>query len=156
MLFRSAADLVLQGLDTSTVTVDLTRSAATDEQQPNAMVLDAVDRQRTIDSMAEARRWAEQGNYEAARATVHAAYRLTAVNHSEAAAGYLADMDEGLLNLSSAGIYQARGAHQMASAVQSHSAQRSNRVWSDDATRSPYATPTKMRMRSKPDSTADP
>jgi hypothetical protein len=141
-------NVVMKGTDAATATSNIARPVDVPaDQAPHAVVRDAVDRQHAIDGMAEARRLAEQGDLAGARTRVTFARSAMAGNSSSYADVYRQDLDECMMNMSSASQYRAKGSHQMASAVQSHAAQRSNRVWADDEARGGYVTKGKMKSR---------
>eukprot|EP00730_Choanoeca_flexa_P008483 TRINITY_DN12495_c0_g1_i10.p1 TRINITY_DN12495_c0_g1~~TRINITY_DN12495_c0_g1_i10.p1 ORF type:complete len:469 (+),score=140.40 TRINITY_DN12495_c0_g1_i10:72-1478(+) len=146
----SYVNVVMQCADTASATARLSRpSEVPAEQEVNTIVRDAVDRQETVEGIAEARRMAEEGRFAEARTRVSAVRAKMATNFSPAARMYEDDLDECMDNMASASVYKAKGAHQMASAMQSHAVQRSNRVWADDSARGGYVTKKKAMMRKK-------
>eukprot|EP00730_Choanoeca_flexa_P005023 TRINITY_DN11865_c1_g4_i4.p2 TRINITY_DN11865_c1_g4~~TRINITY_DN11865_c1_g4_i4.p2 ORF type:complete len:456 (+),score=136.13 TRINITY_DN11865_c1_g4_i4:1977-3344(+) len=143
-------NVTAQGTDTAMASLELARAVdATDDQPANELVRDAVDRNRMVDALAQARNLAEQGRLEDARAELSAMRASMAANPSTMARGYEADLTEGMNNLATHDAYEMYGAHQMISSEQMHRVQRSNRVWSDDLSRGAYVTSSRSAMRGK-------
>jgi hypothetical protein len=148
-------NLLSKSFETAVAEARIARPEVVPEaQERNPSVVDALDRFKATEAMAEAHQLAQQGQMREARAVLGHMKGFLAARPGGLAPGGLtanlcADMDEMDVHMGSTSEYAARGAKAASSAMQSHVAQRSNRVWAGDEDRGAYKTAKKVQMRSK-------
>merc|ERR1711907_27299 len=123
-------------------------------REQNEQVRDAVLRADAIDSIEEAVKAADRGDFDAARERIRRSRATTAAVDSAMSRMLMADYDEAADGLQSTMAYRRKGAKMMKGRMQSHQAQRSNFVWSDAANddgeeRDVYSTSSKKAFRAK-------
>jgi Mg-chelatase subunit ChlD len=144
----SYVNVITSAFDSALAEASLARPAEVPaDLERDASVRDAVDRHKATAAMEKARVAADAGRLAEARDCLNAELALLRENESAAACAIAEDMDEFVANLSSTAQYNAVGSKCMASAVQSHSAQRSNRVWAGQEERGAYVTKRKKAMK---------
>lgn len=114
------------------------------------LVREQLRRVEAAAAIHDAMQAAESGNLEAARGRINHWKQKHAAATGASAAGLVCDMDEALTSLSTKAAYQQHGAYCMSSAVQMHSAQRSNRVFASEEAaegRTSYVTSKKAAFR---------